>query len=489
MFMYDVLVLGGGPAGVTAALRARELGAKTALVEEGHFGGTCTNDGCVPTRVLAKAARLLRDAQQSSMYGIEISGEPRVNFPETLRRTREVVEEVRKNKHLSQHLEDVGVEVFEGAGPAVFDGAKAVKTGDGRRLESERFIIAVGGHPKKLPIEGAEHALSPNDVWDMPELPKSAVVIGAGSTGSQIASAFHTFGVETTLMDIMPTILPAEDEEVAETVQEGFAELGMQVLTELKGVSRIVNEGGGPKHLSYEDAGGHEQEIRTDAVVMATGWAGGAEELGLEEIGVNARKSFIIVDEQMKTSKPHVFAAGDVIGKTMLVQNAANQARIAAENAVLGRATTAESSRVAHGGFTDPEYGGVGLTQSQAEAEHDAVTARVSFRSLDRAIIDGRTFGFFKLIADRDTHQVLGAHCVGEQSVEIVEMIAGGMTSDVRVEQLANLELAYPTYMAIVGLAARDIVRRLGTLPISQEWRTMAEATNQAAEWERTAHE
>jgi pyruvate/2-oxoglutarate dehydrogenase complex dihydrolipoamide dehydrogenase (E3) component len=484
--MYDVLVVGGGPAGVTAALRARELGASAALVEESEFGGTCTNDGCVPTRVLAKTARLMRDARQAKDYGVSSVGEPEIDFAAMLRRVNAVVDEVKRNKGLESHLRHTGVEVYAKAGAASFVDPSTVETEDGTRLSGKKIVIAVGGHPKKLPIPGSEHALSPNDVWSLDTLPRSVFIIGAGATGAQLASVFNDFGARTTLVDILPSVLPLEDEDVSAEMERAFEQAGIEVLTGIDSCESLEKgEADGPVTVEYS-TDGTVRRVDVDAVIMATGWAGTIEALGLQRAGIETEKSYIVVDENLRTTAEHVYAVGDVVGKTMLVQHAANQARIAVENAVLGRSTTDESVNAPHGGFTDPEYGGVGKTTADAKEAHDLAVARVPFRALDRALIDGRPEGFFKLLVDRESHHVVGAHVVGEHAVELVEMVASGMSGGAKVEELGNLENAYPTFSAIVGVAARDIVRQLGIFPVSQEWRELVESPR-AAEWERSS--
>ncbi|HQF71721.1 MAG TPA: FAD-dependent oxidoreductase, partial [Promineifilum sp.] len=218
------------------------------------------------------------------------------------------------------------------------------------------------------------------------------------------------------------------------------------------------------------------------------GWPGNVEGLGLETVGVKTERNYITVDDALRTSAPHIFAAGDVNGRMMLVQSAGYEARIAAENAVASRGdgdmTEYCPQIVPHGGFTDPEYGSVGLTEKAARAAgHDIVVALASYINMDRAVIDGNTEGFCKLIVAADSHRILGGHVVGEQAVEIVQLVAAAMAAGSSVESLASLEISYPTYVAIVGLAARRAVHYLGLMKLAPEWREMG--PHYAAEWER----
>ena len=187
--MFDVVVIGGGPAGVTAALRARELGAGVALVERGNMGGTCTNDGCVPTRVLARAARLVRDAEQFADYGL-VGTPPAVDFARVLYRTQRMVYEVQEKKQLRSQLEAAGARVMDQAGNARFVDAHTLALGDGSRISGEKFVVCAGGHARRMEFPGAEHAITHSDVWTMKKLPSSVVVVGAAATGCQLASVF-----------------------------------------------------------------------------------------------------------------------------------------------------------------------------------------------------------------------------------------------------------------------------------------------------------
>ncbi len=482
--MYDVLVIGGGPAGVTAALRARELGASVALVERGKLGGTCTNDGCVPTRVLAHAARLMRETAQHEAYGL-IGPRPQVDFARLIDSTHQVVEAVHEKKYLIKHLEDSGVETFLGAGSARFIDAHTVETDDGERFSAETFILCLGGHARKLPFPGAELALTHGDIWNLRQLPRRLAVVGGAATGCQLASIMNTFGSKVTLLDVAPQILPIEDTAVAEALTRAFTDRGITIISGMSGVERLEKGDDGLRLVYKKDDAQHE--LAVDAVIVAVGWPGNVEGLGLETVGVKTERNYITVDDALRTSVPHIFAAGDVNGRMMLVQSAGYEARIAAENAVAGGNGDMREYHpqiVPHGGFTDPEYGSVGLTEQKARQEgHDVVVALASYINMDRAVIDRNTEGFCKLIVSRESHRILGGHVVGEQAVEIVQLISAAMAGEMSVETLAALELSYPTYVAIVGLAARRAVHYLGLMKLAPEFREMG--PHYAAEWER----
>src|SRR5947208_2566322 len=375
--MFDVIVIGGGQAGVTAALRARELGAMVALVERGKMGGTCTNDGCVPTRALARAARLVRDAEQFVDFGL-VGEKPAVDFAALLSRTRNIVSRVHEKKHLQSHLEQEGVTVFANVGDARFIDEHSVALGDRTILQGEKFILCVGGHARRLSFPGSEHALTHSDVWSMQRLPHQVVVVGGAATGCQLSSCFSAFGAYVHVLEVAPRLLAGEDEAVSDGISEAFQRRGIAVTTNIGGIERIEQQNGSLR-LTYLYEG-EVRQLTTEAVVMTVGWPGKVEALNL-------------------------------------------------------------------------------------------------------ALIDGHREGFCKLIVSTERRRVLGAHIMGEQAVEVLQLVATCMAADMRIEQLADLELAYPTFTAIVGLAARRLSRELGVIPLSPQGQTQSRMG--IAEWER----
>lgn len=476
---YDLIVIGGGPAGVTAALRARELGASVALVERGRMGGTCTNDGCVPTRVLAKAARLIRDAAQFSDYGLEIET-PKLNFERLLARTQHVVYSIHEKKQLISHLQASGADVFSGTGLAAFIDPHTIQLGNDHQLSADKFILCAGGRARRLDFPGADLAITHSDVWSLKALPHSVVIAGGAATGCQLASIFSAFCSQVTILEAAPRILGAEDACIAQEILEAFQGHGVQVVTGIASIQKLEEAEPGLSLTYAKD--GQEHTLATDAVILSTGWLGNVDSLNLAAAGVETNGRYVKVDDSLRTTAPHIFAAGDITGRMMLVQSAGYEALLAAENAVLNGDRKEKHTIVPHGGFTDPEYASVGLTEDQARGQEEVVVAVVPYSDLDRAVIDGHPVGLCKLIVSKTTHRILGAHVVGEQALEVIHMVAAGMAADIWVEQLAELEIAYPTFASCVGIAARRIVGELGVRPMSTEWQVLKKIS--AAEWE-----
>ena len=453
---FDVVVIGAGPAGTAAALRAAELGASVAIAEADRLGGTCVNTGCVPTRVLAKTARLMREVRTAGRYGIGVS-EQRIDWLATVERVNTTVERVRSLKSEAGRFAAAGIElVLEGR--ARFTDAHTVLLDSGRSLTATVFIVCVGGHSRRLPVPGAHLATVPEHVLQLPEVPTRLAVIGAGNTGAQLVTVFSAFGSQVTLLDVAPRILMASDESISTVVAQSFREQGVDVRCGIETIEGLALDSDGARTLVWRE-GGHPQSRTFDAVIMSTGWPADVDDLGLDTAGIVVERSAIPVDAYFRSVVPHIFAVGDANGRDMLVQAAQFEGEAAAENAVLDANRRTPHHLLPAGGFTDPDYAGVGLTEETARARDSlCVVVQVPYSELDRAVIDDRERGFLKLIADRRRELILGAHATGENAIEVIQSVTTAMAAGVDVSTLAKVRFAYPTYSAVIGLAARALL-------------------------------
>jgi pyruvate/2-oxoglutarate dehydrogenase complex dihydrolipoamide dehydrogenase (E3) component len=452
-------VIGAGPAGVAATLRASDLGARTALLTRDKFGGMAANDGPVPVRALAHAARLVREARQLRSYGIEVS-EPVLNYPRLLARVREVVEEVREHSAWRAQIDALGAAVYEHCGMAGFIDPHTIATESGPRLQADKVILCTGGLSRQLSVPGFELTNTHSDAWTLRAAPPSMLVIGGGATGAQVASIFNAFGTQVQLFQAGRRILPTDDEDVSAEVARAFRQSGIVVHENFGTIEAFEKTPSGVRMIYSKD--GEQRSTAAALVVVAVGWVANSAALNLASAGVATdERGFVRVDAAFRTSVPHISAAGDIVGHLMLVPQAVHQGFQAATNAV--RQSTAEiGDQVSPiGSFTDPEYAQVGVTEARARELHDVVVARVPFDATARTIIDGRTNGFCKLIADRATHKILGCHVVGERAVDIVQVASVAMAAGMRVDELARIPLSFPTYAGMLGRAAANVARQI----------------------------
>ena len=455
----DVVVLGAGPAGVVAALRAARLGARTALVTRDDLGGMAASDGPVPVRTLAHAARLMREARQLGRYGID-AGEPRLDYSRLLARVGEVTDDVRRHALLRDELSRAGVTLFEHAGTARFVESRVIESDSAPRLRSSNVIVCTGGVSRRLALPGFELTSTHSDAWALAAAPESLLVIGAGATGVQVASIFNAFGSRVTLFESAPRILMSEDEQVSVAMSSALQSSGVRVVEDAGTIERFEQSRAGVR-VVYSRRGAQDH---TDAAVavVAIGWVASTDGLNLGAAGVRTdARGYVEVDSQLRTTAPGVYAAGDVTGHVMVVHEAVREAYLAATNATLGRTDALPAEVSPLGSFTDPEYASVGLTEAKARQSHDVVVATERFDSLPRPIIDGRPQGFCKLIADRQRHTILGCHVVGERAVELAQLAAIAVAAGMTVEQLALVPFSFPTYANALGRAA---IRAAGEL-------------------------
>jgi len=411
------------------------------------------NDGPVPVRTLAHTARLMRDARQLGRYGVTID-DPVLDYSRMLERVREVVTDVRTMSSLRKQIEAQGAIVYENVGNAHFLDAHNIVTETGLRLHSERFIICTGGVSKKLPIPGFEFTSTHSDAWSLTGVPRSMIVIGCGATGVQVASIFNTFGSRIELFEAGPHILPTEDDDVAAAMADAFKQAGIAVHEDFGAIESFEKTATGVRMTFSKD--GHRETAEAALAVVAIGWQVATQALNLPAAGVDVtQRGFVKVNEYLQTSAPHIFAAGDATGPIMLASEGLREGFVAATNAVREASLPASSHMTPAGSFTDPEYASVGLTERKARETYDVVTAVANFDANTRAIIDGQTFGFCKLIVDSKANEILGCHVVGERAVDIVQVASVALAAGVRrVDDLARVAVSFPTYAQILINAA-----------------------------------
>jgi pyruvate/2-oxoglutarate dehydrogenase complex dihydrolipoamide dehydrogenase (E3) component len=464
----DVVVIGAGPAGVMAAARAAELGARPVLVTHHAIGGMAANDGPVPVRTLAHTARLMRAARQLGRYGVVIN-EPALDYQQLLKRVDEVTGDVRERSTLRTVIESHGGAIWECVGSAHFEDAHTIVTETGMRLQADKFVICTGGVSKKLPIPGFEYTSTHSDAWSLTTVPPSMIVVGCGATGAQVASVFNTFGTHVELFEATPHILPAEDDDVAAAVAAAFQQEGIEVRENFGSIDSFEKTPEGVRMTFTKD--GNRQTAQATLAVVAVGWGADANALKPSAAGIDVTpRGFLEINEYLQTSAPNIFAAGDVTGRVMLASEAMRDGFVAATNALHGARLPVKDHLIPAGSLTDPEYASVGLTEQKARETHDVVTAVSHYRSATRAIIDGQSTGFCKLIVDQATAEILGCHVV-EQATNVVQLAAMALAAGMRrVDDLARAPVSFPTYAETLIYTA---VRAAKKLNLEIGWRTL----------------
>jgi dihydrolipoamide dehydrogenase len=452
---FEVVVIGAGPAGTAAALGAAELGVQTALVTRDAFGGMSANEGPIPVRTLAHAARLVREARQLEWYGISV-GAPAVDYPALMQRAREVVGEARKHSTLLTQVEKAGVALFEHAGTARFVDPHSIQCESGLVFRCEKIVLCSGGVSRPLNVPGSELTVTPADAFGLTSLPQSLLVVGAGATGAQVASIFNAFGTKVVLCQTGPRIVPTEDADISAEVAHAFRDDGIEVYTDCGRVLRFEPSASNVK-TTFRD-----RTIETQLAVRCIGWIADTNSLNLDAAGIAVdERGFVAVDRALRTNAPHVYAAGDAIGRSMLVPQAVRDGYIAGRNATGRERREVPEDVEPIGSFTDPEYAKVGLTEDEARETRDVLVSRATYAESTRPTIDGRTRGFCKLVIDRETLRLLGCHIVGERAVEVAQMAAIAMTAQMRVADLAPIPLSFPTYGNVFGRAALRALHQL----------------------------
>lgn len=457
----DLLIIGAGSAGFAAALRATELGASVAIVESGVLGGTCVNVGCVPSKTLIRAAEVKHRAEGSGFDGV-VTRAGALEFRTVIAGKDALVGALRRAKYEDVLAAYPSVRLVRGSARFRHDGAVEV---DGKVVGARKVLIATGASPWVPPIPGLDRVsyLTSTTVMNLATLPPSMVVIGGGAVGLELAQTFARFGTKVTILETLPRLVAAEDEDMSNAMEAALRAEGIDVRT---GVTiRDVLEAPGGHRVATEGSAG-PVAFDAEQLLVATGRRPNTSGLGLAEAGITlGKKGEVLVDAQLRTRRADVYAAGDVIGDPAFVYVAAYAARIAAANALTDAPETYDLSVVPRVTFTEPALASVGLTETAARtAGHDVIVSRLPMTHVPRAIAPRDTRGLVKLVADATTRRLLGAHVFAPEAGDIIMEAVMAIRFGITIDQLASLMHPYLTSAEAFRLAAQTFDKDVAKL-------------------------
>ncbi|MEW9304074.1 dihydrolipoyl dehydrogenase [Labrys neptuniae] len=475
MSSYDVIVIGSGPGGYVTAIRAAQLGLKTAVVEREHLGGICLNWGCIPTKALLRSAEVLHNSQHAKDFGLVLNGSVSADVGAVVKRSRGVSAQLatgvvfllKKNKvdviWGEAEITKPGEIVVKAStksvqGPAI----PAPKGAQGPgTYQAKNIIVATGARPRVLPGLEPDKKLiwTYFDAMVPPDMPKSLIVVGSGAIGIEFASFYRTLGAEVTVVEVLPQILPIEDEEIAAHARKRFEKAGMKILSNAK-VTKVEKTANSVK-ATVETADGKSQVIEADRMISAVGVVGNIENLGLEKLGVKTDRGCVVVDGFGKTNVPGIFAIGDVAGPPMLAHKAEHEGVVCVE-AIAGKNPHAfEKDKIPGCTYCTPQIASVGLTEKKAKEAGFAVkVGRFPFIGNGKAIALGEPEGLVKTVFDAKTGKLLGAHMVGAEVTELIQGFVIAMNLETTEEELMHAVFPHPTLSEMMHESVLDAYGR-----------------------------
>jgi len=448
---YDLVIIGGGSAGLVVASAAAQLKAKVALVERDRLGGDCLWVGCVPSKSFIHASRIAYEVKHADRFGIYCQN-PKIEFAKATGHVQNVIATIQPHDS-PERFAGLGVEVIFGAGKFVDRHTFEV---NGRTLKARAFVIATGSRPAVPAVPGLEAAgyLTNEQVFSLTERPDSLAVIGGGPIGCELGQAFHRLGSQVTIIASRDRLLPKEDPEAAEVVQQQFKSEGIHILTQTRVEKVEVVEG--KKYLWAGD-----EKIVVDEILLAAGRQPNVESLNLEAAGVEVAKQGIRVNDKLQTTNPRIYACGDVIGGYQFTHVAGYEASVVLKNALFFPLSKANYRVIPWATFTDPELARVGLTEQQAREQYgeDVYILKQDFAGVDRAQAEAATSGFAKIIT-RGNGEILGAHLVGAAAGELIHEIVLAMSNRLKVSALTGMIHVYPTLAEVNSKAALQLTKQ-----------------------------
>ena len=451
---YDLLVLGGGMAGLPVAMKCAYSSMETALVEEDLLGGTCLNRGCIPTKAMIRSAEVANLARRSKEFGIDIDGEISADLGAIVQRKDDIVESIRNGAYENVENND-NVTLIEEHG--TFESSEELRVGD-RTVSAEQVVVNTGARPEKPPIDGLGdvEVLDSTSMLFLDEVPDSLAVIGGGYVGCEYAQMYSRFGADVTIFQRPDRLLPREDPEVSEVIEAAFADEGIGVHTE---TTVAALESDGDDIVVDADGLGETFTVTTSEVLLATGRQPNTDAIGLVEAGIETdEQGFVVTDDGFETTADGVYAIGDVVGSPMFTHSARDDADLLYRHLAKDEEVSTDDRVVPWAVFTDPEVGHVGLTEQEArDAGYEVGVGRQDLAEQGKPKALGETEGFVKLVTDVDTGELLGAHIVGEDGAEIVHELVLAIELGATADDIAQTIHVHPTLPESINSAAGGV--------------------------------
>jgi len=464
MASYDVIFMGGGPAGYVGAIRCAQLGLSTAVVEREGLGGTCVLWGCIPAKALLESASIANRLRHAADFGINV-GEVKTDYNVAMKRSRAV--STQNSKGVEFLFKKNKITWIKGTATLAGKNAVSVKTADGkdeRHDAKKAVVIATGSRVRGLPQAGLElnktTIVSSDEALTLEKAPKSIAIVGAGAVGCEFADVFNAFGSQVTLIDVMPNVLPLEDTDASKEVERAFKKRGITIVTG----ANISNVKAAKDSVSMTiEAGGEKKDLQTDIVLVAAGRAPVIDNLGLKEAGVQlTERGFVKINEHMETTAKGIFSIGDVAGPPMLAHKGEREGIVLAEYLAGKSAHGMDYNNIPNATYCHPEVASIGLTEQQCKDKKlDYKVGKFPFMASGRARTSGETEGFVKIIRDAKYGEILGAHIVGAHATELIHELVVARTNEYTVEEVELAIHAHPTLSEAVSEAALDSLGRV----------------------------
>ena len=465
---FDLVVLGAGTGGYTAAFRAAQLGLRVALVDEDKIGGTCLHRGCIPTKALLESAEMVNRAGHLKDFGVVLPGEPGVDYTQMAARRDQVVK--RMWTGLKSLIGKNKVTWIDGRGR--IDGPGRVRVlqpgedgtpgaGGERILQATDIILATGSRVKSLAglVPDGKRIVTSDDILKRADAPKSIVIVGGGAVGVEFASFFQDIGTQVTLLEYLPSLVPLEDRDVSQLIERSFTKRGIKVITKARFDVAKVEVGKDYVCVDVGPEGGPTEEVRAEVMLVATGRAANIEDIGLETTKVETDRGVVKVNGRMRTKEPHIYAIGDLIGGLWLAHVAAHEGIVAAHT-IAGDKDVHEIDYVKQprATYCRPEIASIGLTQQQCEEQGLPIkVGKVPFQAIAKALVGGEYEGFAKVIGHAETDDTLGIHIVGPHATDLIAEASVAFTLDATPWEIGSATHAHPTLAEILGEAAMAV--------------------------------